>query len=146
LLKFPRDKNEKVGFLKKRKSTDATLRQLLAKFSFDLQRLLTSRAPVVLGQIWAMERKRPAGRAPRARNTFLRRGLSKLLIFEDIEVALRLYTGKKVKLGEVPAYAFALGLAKKAIGRATPGDEEIQSAVTLLGERSVRRVVGAAPL
>jgi hypothetical protein len=142
---FPKDKNEKVDFLIQEAKNDKELRRILGAFSSDLEALLKKKAPPELEQVWAMERKRAPGRAPRARDTFVRRGLSKLLIFEDLDVSIRLFSGKRVTEKEVPAYAFELGLASKAVGRVNPADEEITNAVVTLGEHSVRSVINKAP-
>jgi hypothetical protein len=143
---FPRDKDEKVEYLRDARKTYAHLARLSKLFRQDLEALVSKRAPKELDKIWAMDRTRTPGLAPKAKKTSVRRGLSKLLIFEDLDVALRLYTGKRVKLTEVPVYAYELELAGKALGHATPGDEEIHDAVKLLGESTVRRILKKAPV
>ena len=97
-------------------------------------------------RLWAQEasRVRPAPPAT-ARQTSFRRGLGKLLVFDDLDLALRLYRREKVKLTEVPQYVFTTGLAKKSIGRASPSDSDILSAVSSLDDLTVRAVVGSAP-
>jgi hypothetical protein len=150
LSRLPKEKLEKVDFLKSEAKSDASLRGLLISFCSDLEALLKKKAPVELGQIWSMERKRPPIGAPGARNTFVRRGLSKLLIFEDVEVAIRLFSGKVVRAEDVPVYAYELGLASKFTARghgiAKPADEEISNALATLGEKSARRVIAHAPI
>jgi hypothetical protein len=143
---LPKDKHEKVDFIVDAAKSDKVLARLMSLFSSDLEALLKKTAPPELDQVWAMERKRTPGRAPRARDTFVRRGLSKLLIFEDVDVALRLFSGKRVGVDEVPEYAYELGLATKAVGRANPADEEIANAVNLLSVEGIRRVVKDAPV
>jgi hypothetical protein len=145
LERFPKDKNAKTEFLIQEAQSNKELGNLINLFTADLELLLKATAPIQLEQVWAMERRRSPGRAPRARDTFVRRGLSKLLIFEDLDVGLRLYTGKKVKPGEIPDYAFELGLASKAVGRVNPSDDEITNAVNLLGETTVRHLIGKTP-
>ena len=146
LGRFPKDKNEKVDFLTQEAKTAKELRRILGAFSSDLEALLKKKAPPELEQVWAMERKRAPGRAPRARDTFVRRGLSKLLVFEDKDVALRLFSGERVKPHELPLYAFELGLVSKAVGRADPADEEIKNAVETLGVKLVRKLLNLAPV
>jgi hypothetical protein len=150
LKRFPKDKHEKVEFLISEARTDAALRSLLKQFTKHLEILLKKKAPLELDQVWAMERKRSPGRAPRARDTFVRRGLSKLLIFEDLDVALRLFSGKGVKAKEVPEYAYELGLASRLTaggsGIAKPADEEITNAVTTLGVAEAKIIISTAPL
>jgi hypothetical protein len=116
----------------------------------DLEGLLKKRALEELEQIWEMERSRSAGRAPRARKTSVRRGLSKILIFEDSNVAMRLFGGKRVKSNEVPDYAYELGLATKftagGVGIAKAADEEILNAVATLGESVAKDIITKAPI
>jgi hypothetical protein len=150
LKRFPKDKHEKVDFIIDEARSDKALKLLLDQFTDDLEALLNKKAPVELEQVWAMERKRQPGRAPRARDTFVRRGLSKLLIFEDLDVALRLYSGKRVAANEVPEYAYELGLATRftsgGSGIAKPADEEIVNAVTTLGDAPTKMILGKAPI
>jgi hypothetical protein len=150
LPRFPKDKNKKVDFIVDDTRSDKALKLLLDQFTIDLEAVLKKNAPVELEQVWAMERKRTPGRAPRARDTFVRRGLSKLLIFEDLDVALRLFSGKRVKADEVPEYAYELGLTTRftsgSSGIAKPADEEIVNAVTTLDSESILRVMSLAPL
>jgi hypothetical protein len=150
LKSFPKDKHEKVDFIVDEAKKDKILKPLLDQFTVDLEALLKKRAPVELEQVWVMERSRSPGRAPRARDTFVRRGLSKLLIFEDLDVALRLFSGKRVKADEVPEYAYELGLATRftsgSSGIAKPADEEIVNAVTILGDEQTKRVLANAPI
>ena len=150
LKRFPKDKHEKVEFLISEARTDAALRSLLKQFTKHLEILLKKKAPLELDQVWAMERKRSPGRAPRARDMFVRRGLSKLLIFDDFDVALRLFGGKRVKAEEVPEYAYELGLASRLTaggsGIAKPADEEITNAVTTLGGAAAKFILSTAPV
>ena len=150
LSRFPKDKHEKVVFLKEEIKTDKDLKRLLLRVTSDLKNILKKKALIDAEQIWRMERSRPAGRAPRARDTFVRRGLSKILIFEDADVAVRLFSGKRVKADEVPAYGYELGLATKftagGSGIAKPADEEISNAVATLGQKTARSIVAQAPV
>ena len=77
LARFPKDKHEKVTFLHDEAKTDKALSSLLDSLQDDLKLLLAKKAPPELDQIWTMERKRHSGKAPRAKDTFVRRGLSK---------------------------------------------------------------------
>jgi hypothetical protein len=143
---LPKDNNEKVDFLTQEAKTDKKLRRILVAFSTDLEALLKKKAPPELEQVWAMERKRAPGRAPRARDTFVRRGLSKLLVFEDTELALKIFSGKRLAFDAIPEYAFELGFCSKAVGRAAPNDDEITNVVSLLGIDGVRAALRDAPL
>jgi hypothetical protein len=72
--------------------------------------------------------------------------LSKLLIFEDLNIALRLFKGKPVKASEIGSYAFELGLARKFATAAKPLDKEIQNTVKLLAEKTIRDILAKAPV
>lgn len=146
LKNFPKDKEEKVEHLREVAKKDKELKRLIGFLKKDLEALLKKKSPKELDGIWDMERKRKKGIAPARKETFVRRGLSKLLIFEDVDVALRLYSGQRVKQDEVPEYAYELGLATKAIGRALPADDEIRNAVTTLGVPAAKKVLLGAPL
>jgi hypothetical protein len=157
LKRFPKEKEAKVTFLDAESKSDKILKKLLKQFTDDLDKLLKQRASAELDALWTMERQRKhVTRVPRARNTFARRGLSKLLIFEDIDVALRLYSGQRVAQTEIPGYAYDLlytvrgaehgPLAGLAMGRATPTDEEISNAVSLLGYSTAKYLLRKAPL
>jgi hypothetical protein len=146
LSRFPKEKEEKVKFLETESKSDKVLQGVLQRFTNDLQILIKRKAPAELDNMWQMERQRKrTTRVPPARNTFVRRGLSKLLIFEDIEIAMRLYGGKRVKNEDVPAYAYELELAGRAMGRAYPVDEEVQNAIATIAEPSARWISKAAP-
>ncbi|MGZ0710100.1 hypothetical protein ACWPKO_17355 [Coraliomargarita sp. W4R53] len=146
LKTFPKDQDAKVDHLRTLRSTDKVLDGLCVSLKADIDALLRKSAPKVLDAIWAQERARTKGVAPARKETFARRGLSKLLVFEDIDMALRLYSGKAVKLTEVPAYAYELGLATKAIGRAKPADCECVNAVKTLGAPAAKRILKKAPI
>ena len=150
LGRFPKDKDDKVKFIKDEAKSDKSLQTLVSALKEDLKKLLAKKAPIELEQVWSMERKRLAGKAPRARDTFVRRGLSRLLIFEDIEVAIRLFTGKRVGVEEIPSYAYDLGLATRFTGGgkgiAKPADEEIANAIATIGDKATRSIVARAPI
>jgi hypothetical protein len=117
---------------------------LLKQLSADIRKLLGGFRKE-LGALWTMERSRTAGRLPKARRTFVRRGLGKLLVFESVDLAFRLYSGKAVPLAEVPGYVFDLGLATRSIAGAKGADEEIRNAIALLGEQAIRPILRSAP-
>ena len=145
LKSLPQEKEDKVEYFRERLASDRVSRKLANLFKGDLEKLLLESVPKELDGIWALERKREIGVTPNSRDTFVRRGLSKLLVFEDLEMALHLYSGKRLKQNEVPDYAYELGLASKAVGRAHASDAEIQNAVTTLGVNTARRILESAP-
>lgn len=147
---FPKDRDEKVDCLRILRKTDKELMRLCRLLTKDMGLLLSKKAPKELSSVWAMERARKKGVAPTCKETFVRRGLSKLLIFEDLDVAIRLYSGKRVSQDEVPEYAYELGLATKFShgkkGIAKPADDEIENAVRTLGATQVKQAIAKAPL
>lgn len=145
-VELPRgDKQVLPTAIEERIPRDALLATMFERMAADLERLLEGRQEE-LDELWRMERARPRGQAPQARPTLVRRGLSKLLIFEDLDLALRLYRGQPVRADEVPDYAYQLGLARKTIAQAIPADEEVKNAVDLLSDEQIRAIVQRAPL
>ncbi|MFZ5591625.1 MAG: hypothetical protein ACOY81_07460 [Bacillota bacterium] len=137
----------KAGEIEERLSEDSELVRLMRVFIKDLELLLKQEQPE-LDELWQMERERLSRprTVPVAKNTFVRRGLSKLLIYEDLDRAVSLYRGMPLKIAEVPRYAYDLGLAKKTIGKAVPDDTEIENAVSLLDDKQLESIVSSAPL
>jgi hypothetical protein len=85
--------------------------------------------------LWSMERKRPIGHAPAARDTFLRRGVGKLLLLEhadDIDPSGRF---KKSVSRELIAALKTMGLAGDSIAGPRVTDPELLwAARTLSGD------------
>jgi hypothetical protein len=146
LIRFPKDRDKKVEFLRESMRADSKLRKLYEQLRKDLEALLTSKISRHLKVLWSHERKRKRALSPVRKETYVRRGLSKLLIFEDIDLGLRLYSGIRVNQNELPAYVYDLGLASKAIGRAQPTDTEILNAVSTVGVHKARKVLMGAPV
>lgn len=140
-----RAKAEAIREAVAKKPGDDKLKELATALVADIGPLLESSQPE-LDHLWMMERRRDAGKAPSARDTFLRRGLSKLLIFEDVDLALKLYRGAGVRLDEVPVYAFQLGLAKRTIRGVAGADREVQDAVAIMSDAQIKTIVKAAPI
>ena len=136
---FSTDQEIKAVELAERCKHDAKLERCVQALADDVITTIET-AQAGLNDLWIYEEAREKGIPPIAKNTFIRRGLSKLLVFEDIELALRLYRGKTVKLNEVPNYLYDIGLARKAIGKAVPSDPEIQNAVDLLSDENIREI------
>ena len=97
-----------------------------------------------LDKMWASHRSRVTPPAPGARNTYLRRGTSKARIFENLDDAYDLYSGKTVDSAKFPRYIYDLGLASsitvRGKGIAKPIDEEIGNAVKLLEKGTFQKV------
>ena len=138
---LPADTDEKVEALYDLfTQKDPKFTPLFTDLLADLKALLSKTNPA-LNSLWAMERKRQIGKAPTARTTFVRRGLSKLLIFEDVNQALQIYRGKRVSPTTVPQYAFDLELATKSVGRTAAADQEIASAVSVLTDTQIKSIL-----
>lgn len=138
---LPKDGDEKAAAIQDLiDKKDDKLTPLFTSLLGDLKVLLGKPNPT-LDSLWAMERKRTPGKAPQAKTTSVRRGLSKLLIFEDLDLALRLYRGQKVSVNEMPQYAFDLKLAGKSTLRALAGDSEVASAINLLTDDQIRSII-----
>lgn len=92
-----------------------------------------SRSRPQMKGLWELHRQRRIPPAPSSRETHVRRGLAKLLVFEDLELGARIHDGCRVPKDQVPSYAFELGLAQKSTREAWGVDPEIQSVIELLG-------------
>jgi hypothetical protein len=143
---LPRDKNQKVTHLRELVSSNKNAEKIVSTFKRDLERLLKQKAPADLNGLWRLQRRQTPPKIPLPRKTFVRRGLSKLLVFENVDVALRLYSGDRVEQQDIPGYAYELGLATRAIGRAHPSDPEIRNALETIGKQLARKILEAAPV
>ena len=83
---------------------------------------------VTLDKMWADHRARTSPSIPAARNTYLRRGISKLSIFEDPGTV----AGEAI-VKNMPEYALRLKLAEKRVGGYVIRDPEVVSAIRMLG-------------
>lgn len=136
---LPTDQAEKAIEIERRCATDTVLLEVTAKLTEDLEEMLAT-ATLHMNELWQYENVREIGAIPRARTTFIRRGLSKLLIFEDITLATRLFRGKTVRNEELPNYLFDIGLARKAIGKAAPSDMEVQGVFDILDDTTIQEL------
>ena len=133
---LPAEALEKQSEIERIQAEDPTLDQLVQKLATDLRDLLTSHN-ASLDPLWHLERKRPKTSAPVARETFVRRGLAKLLAFPDVEKALQLYRGKPFFADTFPDFVYKLGFVARGISHhfgtaALPSDSELENAVSLL--------------
>ena len=101
----------------------------------------------VLDKMWADHRARRIPSAPGARRTFVRRGLSKTLIFEDLSKAVDIFDGGGTIWEECPKYASLLGLVSEVThGKTTvvkPADSEIVNAIRTLGNADALAVLSS---
>lgn len=132
--RLPKDSNEKVEAIRKiveETAPTAPPRIFVEQLVRDLERLLrTTRTE--LDSLWTMERKRPAGHVPKARETFLRRGVGKLLIIDRPDLVDSSGCLKKAASKELIAALKTMGLATESIGGPRITDPEMLWAVRSL--------------
>jgi len=145
LKRLSKDGATKAAEIESLAQKDKTLDKDLLALQRDIEKLLRKQNKA-LDSLWQLERKRKKGTAPIAKDTFVRRGLSKFLIFEDPALGLTLYRGNRVKKEDLPDYIYDLNLATRTIAQAKPGDTEISNAITLLNGAEVNSLVKSAPL
>jgi len=126
-------------------STCKPFKKAFSSFRRDLTKLLTSsKSPTK--SLWNLHRRHSKSPAPATRITWVRRGLGKLLIFEDALSAISFYRGDRFPVDQLPQYAFSLGLARKSIGGASPSDSQVANAVSLLEDDQILKVLASAPI
>jgi len=86
--------------------------------------------------------------SPKARNTYVRNGIAKLMIGES-DLRSRIYdaiaNGGELSDDPVPDYALTQGLLSEGIASAEVNDSEMISAVEVLGGDTCERVIARAP-
>jgi hypothetical protein len=131
---LPKDAEEKVETIRdamKDKARTDNPKSLIDEFVRELGKLVETER-TELDALWLMERKRSRGRAPASRETFLRRGVGKLLLLDhpdDIDPAGRF---KKTVSGERIVALKTMGLAGDSIGGPRVTDPELLWAVRSL--------------
>ena len=128
---LPTKGEEKAAEITRIASSDKNLRRLIKTLASDLEKLIKTRnAP--LDGLWKQERARSTTPAPIARQTFVRRGLSKLAIFEDLDSIMKLHKGQRISAKQIPDYATELNLVGKTIAGPRLVDEELISSIDLI--------------
>ncbi len=138
--KLPSDQYDKASAIVMLMSKDKDLRKLLGLLNLDLKKSILKKQND-LSRLWIIDNNRHKSIPPKQKTTYVRRGVSKLLVFEEPEIAINLYRGKKCKITDIPDYAYTIGFAKRAIGRAIPSDEEISNAISLLDDNTIMRLL-----
>lgn len=133
---LPTEQEAKVTEIKKVINQEP-IKELTALFTTDINILLDGEQPE-LQQLWNYERTRPIIAHPTAKQTSIRRGISKLWIFEEIHSAIRFYRGEKVDAKTIPPYAVSLGLVAPSLSGFKPNDVEISNAVRLLSDADIQ--------
>lgn len=136
---LPANQNEKVDTIIRLSNSNPELYSLLENIEADLEKCI-DHSSQNLGQLWELEKQRHKGTPPTCRETCIRRGLSKLLIFEDIDLGIALYKGERIRPEKIPDYIYETSLAKKTISKAVPVDHEILSAVSMLKEEEIKKI------
>ncbi len=145
---LPKDKFDKVNAIRKamrdRSATDCP-RPLINDLVARLRRLVRTER-TSLDTLWSMERARPIGVVPTARDTFLRRGVGKLLLLEhadDVEPSGQL------KPSVPPAHVEALktmGIATESISGPRVVDPQMLWAVRHLPTNTLAQLHEARSL
>ena len=146
---FPKGKDKQTAFMRHEvKNASVKAKSAYGKLKGLLETMHKAKS-VALDKMWADHRTRKIPPSPGARNTTLRRGMSKLLIFEDINsvIANALHGKPIVHLqGE---YAAKVGLVRamsvKGVTHFNLIDKEVVSAIRLVGEKNARRIIASAP-
>lgn len=134
---LPTDQEEKAKHIRRMCAYSKSCSKIITSLATDIENGLRCEK-TDNSLLWEMENLRQKCNPSAVKTTFVRRGMSKLLVFDNIELAIRIYRNKTVKTSEVPDYAFSLGFIKKAIGKVTPSDIEIQSVFELLSDNEIK--------
>jgi hypothetical protein len=147
---FPKGKDTQSDFMRNelKLTTDKT------KVAYDqLKSLLETMHEVksiALDKMWTVHRSRSIPPAPGARNTSLRRGMSKLLIFQDTSAVIDSALNDKLMTQSQAFYAEPLGLVRAITVNGTTSykliDKDITLAIKLLGVQSTTKIVANAPI
>lgn len=136
---LPKGKKDKVPAIIECIRRSPELSDAMSAFEADLLLCLSKQFDGI-NHLWSLDKARSHNKARDKRLTFIRRGLSKLLVFEDIELAIRIFRGKRVLVAEVPRYAFELRFVKESVSRVIPLDPEIIIAFNIVDDATIRAI------
>ena len=139
---LPTDQSEKAAAIERAIKDDKILEEIVGYLYEDIKSCIDNSEESLTG-LWELEHQRRCESTAVAKNTYVRRGLSKLLIFEDTNLGIDLFSRGSLPLNIVPEYIFDLGLARKAISKAVPNDEEIMGAVQLLKREDIIHIINS---
>jgi len=130
--------------------SDSALKKSVNDLCIDMSALLTLENSE-LKSLWSLMAKSYQTALKRkpflARNTYVKRGLGKLMVFEE-PVRQVLYKNLK-KVGaikdELPDYCFELGFFTKTMAGSRLVDDEIKGVISLLGKETCETVIDKAP-
>ncbi len=146
---FPTGKDNQTDFMRdeiKKASTKAKSAYQKLKSLLEAMHKAKSAA---LNKMWTDHRARVVPPSPGARNTSLRRGMSKLLIFEEIDSVIENALNSKPIVHQQGEYATKLGLVRtmsaKGVTNYTLVDKEISLAIKLVGSKNTIKIISSAP-
>lgn len=123
---MPTKADDKADDVANHLAKDSKFRKLVTQLAKDIELLIQKRRPE-LDQLWKMERSRKSGKAPIAKDTFMRRGIGKLLITSGsccdyIERSGKIKESASESLRET---LVKCGLAKKSLAGIRVSDAEM---------------------
>ena len=146
---LPKDKEQKAARISELiagGTSGRALRSLIAELARELG-VMTKGSRKELDALWTDERKRTPGRVPGARETFVRRGLAKLLVIPD-DVRKEIVAGKRIFVETADLKpALILGILAKHVSlRGQPSrlhvsDPEVLSALSLLSQSDLDSIL-----
>lgn len=142
-------KEAKQALLASDAKANPQLTSAITSLAQDLAQALQQRK-TELDPLWVLMRVDYAKphNPPNAKNTFVRRGLGKLLVL-DPYIRQLVYAGydkrSSIRIDNLPEYAFELGFFKKSLAGAHVADPEINGVLELLGGATCETVLQHAP-
>lgn len=115
--RLPKNKDDKVVFLADALKKSKAHQRAFLRFRTDLREALRKKKPE-LEELWKISAAvRPGQKPVTSKETFLRRGLAKLMLLEPSYQARAIESARTGKsLPKIPEFAVNLGIARKGIG------------------------------
>ncbi len=137
---FPKGKDNQTDFMRDElKKASAKVKSAYRKLKTLLENMHKADSDS-LNKMWKDQRTRAVPAAPGARNTYLRRGISKLHLFPDIKAAHAAFM-TNTKLGSETGNLVTLGLVTKRPAGFFPAlDSEIKSACVLVSDTEANAI------
>jgi hypothetical protein len=144
---LPKDSDEKVEAIRAAatdKARSDNPKALLAELVKDLGGMISTTRPELDG-LWARERKRPGGKAPASRDTFVRRGLAKLSVLPEVHRQAVANGARTFPRGADLGVASRLGVVSLSITGWKLSDPESLNALSLLPRDDVKTALMSPP-
>jgi hypothetical protein len=138
---LPAEKEEKVVCLREFRRSDKEFSRLCKLFLIDLKAMVAKGISKELDAVWKMERLRNHRNPPTAKNTFVRRGVGKLLLLDSIDQVDSKGRLTKKAGSELAASLKSMGLAKSVIGGHQITDEEVLWVLRNLSSSTLNRLL-----